>query len=287
MNFFRRFTERVAALVLKKPPVVIALVGLIALAGALGALRLSPDTGVESITGSSSDTYKATQEWSKQFGGDPIVVLVQGPLPRMMLGSDLGVMAGLEGCLSGNIPATAQAQANIPQICRQIAKFKPAVAVYGPGTFVNTAASSVTEGIRKVAKRAQKRGAEAGKAAAEIARRQGKPELAQQQAKQAAEQIAQFEALRDSLRLGQQYGLSAANLPSLSNQEFVAQLIFDPASGSDVPKSRFNYLFPNKNSALIQVRLRPNMTPAQRAEAVDLVKRATADSKYQLQYGKY
>jgi hydrophobe/amphiphile efflux-3 (HAE3) family protein len=287
IKFFRTFTERVAAVVLKKPPVVIAIVGVIALAGALGALRLNPDTGVESITGSSSSTYKATQEWSKTFGGDPIVVLVQGPLPKMMLGSDLGVLAGLEGCLSGNIPTSAQAQTDIPQICRQIGKFKPAVAVYGPGTFVNTAALSVTEGIKQVQARAKARGEEAGKAAAEIARKQGQPELAQQQAKEAAQQVAQLEALRDSLKLGQEYGLSVSNPPSLTNQAFVAQLIFDPSKGSDVPKSRFNYLFPNKNSAVIQVRLRPDMTPAQRAEAVDLVKRATANSKYQLQYGKY
>src|SRR3954452_10374426 len=215
INFFRKFTERVAAIVLKKPPVVIAIVGVIALAGALGALKLNPDTGVESITGSSSQTYKATQEWSKTFGGDPIVVLVQGSLPKMMLGSDLGVLAGLEGCLSGNIPATAQALTDIPQICRQLGKFKPAVAVYGPGTFVNTAALSVTEGVKKVQERAKARGEEAGRAAAEIARRQGKPKQAQQQAKQAAEQVAQFEALRDSLKLGQEYGLSPTNLPKL------------------------------------------------------------------------
>ena len=35
------------------------------------------------------------------------------------------------------------------------------------------------------------------------------------------------------------------------------------------------------------MRLRPDLTPAQRAEAVDLVKRATANAKYQLQNGKY
>ena len=31
-----------------------------------------------------------------------------------------------------------------------------------------------------------------------------------------------------------------------------------------MPKSRFAYLFPSKNSALIQIRLRPDLTEAER-----------------------
>lgn len=286
-HLFQRVAERAASVSLKKPPVVIAIVGVIALAGALGALRLSPDSGVESITGSGSKTHAATDRWAEQFGGDPIFVLVRGDLPKLVLGKDLGVLTGLEGCLSGNIPDEAQAAKNIPQICKQIAKFKPAVAVYGPGTFVNSAAESINASTVGLVRRAEKQGREAGKAAAAIAKKQGKSVAEQQAAKKAANELARLEMLKYSLQLGQEYGLNPSNPPRLDNAAFVAQLVFDPVRGSDVPKSRWAYLFPNNKSALIQVRLRPNMTPEQRAEAVDLVKRATADAKYQIDNGQY
>lgn len=284
---FQKIATSAARFSLKKPPVVIALVGLVALAGALGALRLSPDTGVESITGTGSDTYDATQRWAKDFGGDPIFVVAKGDLPKMVLGKDLGVLAGLEGCLSGNIPAEAQAAQGIPQICKEIGKFKPAVAVYGPGTFVNSAAESINESSQKLLRKAQREGKEAGEAAAEIAKRQGKSVEEQEAAKKAANDIARLEMLKYALQLGSEYGLSPTDPPRLDNAAFVATLIFDPVQGSNVPKSRWGYLFPNKNTALIQVRLRPDLTPAQRAKAIELVQRATWDAKYQLDNGQY
>lgn len=272
---------------LRRPLVTIVAVGLLALAATLFALRLEPDTGVESVTGSTSTTYKATQEWAKQFGGDPIVVLVRGDLAAMALGPDLGRMLGLEGCLSGNIPNAARSQPDTPAVCKRLGDFKPAVAVYGPGTFVATAARTVNQGIERIVSRAEKAGEEAARAASEIARRQGKPPLTQQQAAQAARELAKVQAARDALVLGQQYGLSPGNLPSIDNAAFVAQLIFDPARGSKTPKARFQYIFPSSGSAVIQVRLRPDLTPAQRAEAVDLVKRAVALDRFQLEHGRY
>ena len=90
-----------------------------------------------------------------------------------------------------------------------------------------------------------------------------------------------------ALKLGTQYNLGPSSQPSLNNPEFIAHLIFDPINGSDTPKARWSYIFPSKNAAIIQVRLRPGLTAEQRAEAVDLVKRATADNKYALYKGQY
>ncbi|MFY9487995.1 MAG: MMPL family transporter [Solirubrobacterales bacterium] len=284
---FRKITERTASLVLKKPLVVIVAVGLIAVVAALAALRLEPDTGVETITGSTSDTYQATQDWSKTFGGDPIVIMVRGDLPKMMFGPDLGVMLGLEGCLSGNIPNSARAQRDLPQVCRSIGDIKPAVAVYGPGTFVNTAAISVNAGIEKVIARSEKTAKEAAEAAQKIAAAQGKSVEEQQSLAATAEEAAKIQAYSELLQMGTQYGLSTTELPSVNNRAFVAQLIFDPQNGSTTPKSRFSYLFPNSKTALIQVRPRPGMTAAERDRAVELVKRAVSNSKYQLDNGSY
>jgi hydrophobe/amphiphile efflux-3 (HAE3) family protein len=284
-DIYRRAAEGAARISLKKPPIVIALVGLLAVGAALMALNLTPDTGVESITGTSSQTYKDTQTWAKNFGGDPIVVVAKGNVADMMLGSDLGVMLGLEGCLSGNIPKAALPSQ--PKVCKEIAKLHPAVAVYGPGTFVNTAVLSIADTITSLTKQAEKQGREAGQAAAEIARRQGKGELAQEKARKAANDATRLEMLTYALKLGTQYNLGPGSQPSVNNPEFIARLIFDPVHGSDTPKSRWSYIFPSKNAAIIQVRLRPGLTSKQRAEAVDLVKRATADNKYALSKGQY
>lgn len=288
---FRKLATGSARLVLRKPLIVIVAVGVLAVAATLLALRIDADTGVESITGSSSDAYAATQKWAKQFGGDPIVVLVKSNdkdgLPRIVLGPDLAALAGLEGCLSGKIPNSARVQPDTPEVCKRLGDLKPAVAVYGPGTFVTTAAASVNVGIDKILARAKKTGDEAAAAAREIARRQGKPVAEQEAAAKAAQELSAVQAAKDALQLGQEYGLGVGNLPSIDNPAFVAQLIFDPEKGSKEPKSRFQYLFPSSESALIQMRLRPDLTPAQRAETVDLVNRAVAESKFQLSNGSY
>lgn len=284
-DFYRRAAERAARVSLKKPPIVIAIAGLLAVGAALLALSLTPDTGVESITGTKSETYKSTQVWAKNFGGDPIVVVAKGKVAEMALGSDLGVMLGLEGCLSGKIPKTALAAQ--PKVCKEIAKLKPAVAVYGPGTFVNTAVISIQDTITKLSKQALKQGKEAGEAAAEVARRSGKGERAQEKARKAADDATRLQLLTYALKLGTQYNLGPGSQPSLNNPEFIARLIFDPINGSDEPKGRWSYIFPSKDAAIIQVRLRPGLSSEQRAEAVDLVKRATADNKYALSKGQY
>ncbi|MFY9470304.1 MAG: MMPL family transporter, partial [Solirubrobacterales bacterium] len=286
-SIFRATTERTAAAVLKKPLIVIVVAGLVALIAALSALRLEPATGIETVTGTDSGTYKATQQWSKTFGGDPVIVMVRGDLPKMVLGPDLGVLAGLEGCLSGNIPDRARAQRDIPQVCKTFGDLKPAVAVYGPGTFVSTAANSVNDGITKILERAKKAGRQAAEAAGKIAEAQGKPPLEQRALARAAEDVAKVQAMADALKLGSQFGLDPANPPAINNPAFVAQLIFDPQNGSRTPKSRFAYLFPNDGTSLIQVRLRPDLTPAERDRAVELVKRAVSNSRYQLDNGRY
>src|SRR3954451_5723497 len=117
----------------------------------------------------------------------------------MALGSDLGVLLGREGCLSGNIPKTALPGS--PKVCKDIAKLKPAVAVYGPGTFVNTAVISIQDTITALAKEARVQGKAAGEAAAEVARRSGKGATAQAKAQKAAEDATRLQMLTYALKL--------------------------------------------------------------------------------------
>jgi hydrophobe/amphiphile efflux-3 (HAE3) family protein len=284
-DFYARCASWFARLALRRPPITIAVVGLLAVVGALLALNLSPDTGVTSITGRDGQIQEDTEVWAEQFGGDPVVVVAKGNVAKMMLGADSAVLAGLEGCLSGNIPEDRlQGQ---PQVCGELSRLKPAVAVYGPGTFVNTAAVSIEQTIQQIVKDADRDGRAAGKAAAEVARRSGKSAAEQEEVRQAAIQATKVQMAAQFLALGNEYGLGINSKPELTNPEFVARLIFDPVQGSDVPKSRWAYIFPSRDAAMIQVRLRPDLTEAQRAQAVDLVKRATADPKYQLSSGRY
>ena len=51
--------------------------------------------------------------------------------------------------------------------------------------------------------------------------------------------------------------------------------MFDSSAGDPgVPKSRFAYLFPSANSAMVQVRLSPDLSDAQRRRAIDLFETA-------------
>ena len=53
---------------------------------------------------SSSPEYRATQKFYKNFGEEPIEVLVKGNLQQLVLSRDVDRLVGLEGCLSGNVP---------------------------------------------------------------------------------------------------------------------------------------------------------------------------------------
>ena len=145
--------------------------------------------------------------------------------------------------------------------------------VYGPGTFVNTAADQILKGF----KARQSQAAAEGKAAADSARKaaakQGLPPSEQDRFAKQAEGLANQKFVEEALRLALRYGLTS--LPSVDNPEFVAQLVLDSQAKSCSPKARFAYLFPSCDGALIQVRLRPDLTDAERTQAIGLIREAT------------
>ncbi len=71
---------------------------------------------------------------------------------------------------------------------------------------------------------------------------------------------AQF--YRDVFQIALRYGLTSA--PNLNDPRFVARLVFDATRPAGTPKARFASIFPGKDGALIQVRLRDGLvrTPA-------------------------
>ena len=208
-------------------------------------------------------------------------MLVKGPLERTVLTSDLGHLVALEGCLSGNAPPSAkEILKRLPKACQELAAKKPVKVVYGPGTFVNTAADQITKGYLAKQQQAQAEGKAAADAARALAKQKGYSKKQQDKFANDARKLAYGKFQGELIQLGLRYGITS--LPSLDNVQFVSQLVFDGTRGVDQPKARFAYLFPSSDAALILIRLKPTLSDPQRKRAITLIKRAVADPVYKL-----
>ena len=271
-----------ARAVTRRPLVTIAVVGALALAGVVLALQLEPSASTDSLVGRSSAAAKATDRFHKQFGDESIVVLVKGRLERTVLSSDLLRLLSLEGCISGNVPA--KGLAGLPRQCTEFARTKPVKVVYGPGTFVNTAAGQITQGFLAKQQQSQRDANAASNAARDLARRRGYSKKQQDLLAKQAAQVVQRKFYQQILQLGLRYKLT--NLPALDNVAFVDELVFDNTKGLYHPKSRFAYLFPSEKAALILIRLKPGLSDAQRGHAIGLIRSAVAEPRFHLKYGQ-
>ena len=265
--------------VVSRPLLVLAAVGVLALGGVALALRLEPSAATETLVDSGSESFQATERFKDDFGDEAVLVLVKGDLQRTVLTEDLGRLIRLEGCLSGNVPA--EGLANLPDACREIKELKPAKVVYGPGTFINTAASQITDEFLRRREATERQADQAAEAARRLAARRGDPPSEQRRLAEAARDLVLGEFTRDTLQLALRYGITG--VPSVDSPDFVSTLVFDNTkrcpdkSTTPQPKSRFAYLFPSCNAALIQVRMRPDLTDSERERAIELFREAIAD----------
>jgi uncharacterized protein len=275
---------RVVRGVTRHPLLVLALTAVLALAGAALALRLEPSTATETLVDRGSTTFEATERFKRNFGDEAVLVLVQGDLARTVLTSDLGRVLRLEGCLSGNVPDTREGLGNLPRVCREIAELRPAKVVYGPGTFINTAANQIAGEFTKRQRATQRRARRAARAARRLSQRRGDPPAEQERLAQAASDAVNAQFQSEVLRLALRYGLT--DLPRIDSPDFVSTLVFDSgAREPGTPKSRFAYLFPSKNAALIQIRMRPDLTDAERLRAIELIEEATRERVFEPREG--
>jgi hydrophobe/amphiphile efflux-3 (HAE3) family protein len=264
-----------------RPVAVLVAVGLLALAGAALALRLEPSASTDTLVDKGSPAFKDTETFRKEFGEEPVVVLVKGDLQRTVLTPDLGIILRLEGCLSGNVPK--QGLAKLPPVCTWFAQHKPARVVYGPGTFINTAATQIAEGFTAKQAAKAKEADAAAEAARRLSKRRGDPPAEQQRLADQARRLVFAQFTEDTLQLALRYGLTS--IPSIDNVDFVSQLVFDPSRGVAQPKARFAYLFPSKDAALIQIRMKPTLSDSERGAAVDKIQEAVRDEQFHLDRG--
>jgi hydrophobe/amphiphile efflux-3 (HAE3) family protein len=289
--------ERLVMSAARRPVLTLSFLVALALGGGLLALSLEPDTSTSTFVSSSSESYKATQDFARNFGGDTVVILIREPLTDLVETKDLGTLSRLEACLAGQVvvqnqqlgsftPAPAgskPAYGGAQSPCGHLMSAKPAQIVYGPGTFLNRAVAAVNTQIRAALQQAGQHATSVGAAAYKLARSRGYSRSRALAAQQAAEQLASQQALQQFEQFAVQSGISG--VPRIDDPHFIPQIVFDPLRGANEPKARFAYLFPTSNSALIQVRLKSSLTTAQEARAISWIKQAVQMPMFRSAHG--
>ncbi len=277
---------RLARTAAGRPAVTLGIVLALALGGGALALRLEPDTNSDTFVSSSSATFKASLDDDKHFGSDPVVILIREPLTDLVETKDLATVSQLEACLAGEVlVANQQLEAFTPapagsatpyggwgSPCGKLMKARPAQVVYGPGTFLNRAVAAVNTEIEQITTAAQQAVTTAKQSAYKLALAR---HLSTKQAttlEHAAGTIASQQETTNLLQMYLSSGISGQ--PKIDDPQFIPEIVFDQTRGVNQPKSRFAYLFPTADSALIQVRLRSSLTAAQQAQAIEWIRQA-------------
>jgi len=281
---FSKFLGALAGGATRRPRLVLVVAVVLGLAGAGLAVGLRTTAAANTFVSSSSPEYRATQRFYRNFGEEPVAVLVKGNLQQLVLSSDLERLAGLEGCLSGNVPTQAlsvEGGANGP--CGELARAHTVKVVFGPGTFVNEAVDVSDEQLAAETKHAEAQAREAERAVSKAALARGLPPSEAQALGGQASKItmARFEESLATLAL--QYGLTAR--PSLEDPNFVDTLVFDSTKPAGTPKARFAYLFPSPDAALVSVRMKAGLSERERTRTIGLIRKAVAMPQWQLQHG--
>lgn len=267
----------------RRPLAVGLLATVLALAGAALALRLAPTTATDTLVGRSSASWQATQRDHQLFGEDAVYVLVRQPVAKLVLTSDLYTDIGLEGCLGGNVPAGATPRGGWSGPCGRLAKTKPAKVVFGPGTFINESVRQIGVAFDQRLSAIKASVQQAYVAAYKLAKGKGYDNARAKRVALQAAKLAQFQALGQAAQIAMKYGI--ASPPNINDPGFIAKLVFQTGKRAGTPKARFAYLFPNAGNSLIQVRLKPTLSDAQRRAAIADIRAAARMPDWRLRNG--
>jgi hypothetical protein len=293
----RRALEGLVRRAAERPRLTVGIVALLTVLCGLLALGLRPSSDVSTLVSRSSSDYRATQTDSREFGGDAVVVLIREPLTDLVLTKDLGTITELEACLTGEVavpdqqtqsfaPApkgTLPAYGGRRSPCGELMRHRPAAVVYGPGTFLNRAVTAVNQQIRQLTASATSAIKGAESEALRLAEAKGLSHTRAEAAAKAAGQLEEQQQAEQLETLALNSGISQT--PSIDNKEFIQDIVFDQIRGVNQPKARFSYLFPTRDSALIQVRLRSGLSDAQTSQAIGWIRQAVKMKMFRLGYG--
>ncbi len=284
-----RFFERVAAVAVRWPWLLIGIVVVLTAAGVYAATKLETSAGTDTLVDEDSEEVRATDRFHEQFGDEPVVVLARQDLRKLVLTEDLLRLFELESCFAGGTQLAEQLpqrpQKPLPEVCSEIADLAPSRAVFGPATFLYLSVAGIQQALQGQIGQAS----EAARQAAEQARRQAAQEGASDSEQEAAAQAAAQRILgsfqQSLIQIALEYGITRP--PQLDDPEFVSKVVFDPAQPAGTPKERFGYLFPSNDTAQVIIRLRPDLTEAERARTVELFRKAIEDPRFRLSDGSY
>lgn len=280
----KRLLATVMGVSARRPLVVGGTVAVLALAGAALALRLQPTAETKTLVGPSTPGYAATEDLHRRFGSDAVYVFIREPVKDLVLTDDLGKAAGLEGCLAGNASG-ADAPGGADGPCSQMARRRWAQVVFGPGTFISEAANQVTGQLGLLVEQTQREAASSGRRAYESALARGESPQAAAAARTRAVEAANRRLAGLLVPLALRYGLTS--VPRVDDPQFIARLVFDSRRPAGTPKARFAALFPGREGALIQVRLRSGLSEQQRREAISDIRDAVSMKEWRLRAGGY
>ena len=269
----------------------LVIVPIVALTGAavFAATRLDTSAGTDTLVSKGSSEFQATQDFHDKFGDEPVIVLVKEDLRKLVLTKDLEPLFELEECFAGG---TQLAQAlphktkqPLPPVCDRIAKLRPSHSVFGPATFLYLSVAGIQQALQGQIGGAAQQARAAADQARKAAANRGASAAEQAQAANAAAQQVMSQFQGSLAQVAIQYGITS--IPRLDDPNFVSRVVFDESKPAGTPKERFGYLFPNRDAAQIIVRLRPDLTDAERHEAIGLFKQAVEDPRFKLTDGSY
>jgi hypothetical protein len=264
---------------------VLAIAVVLGLGAAGLALRLKPTAATNTFVSSSSPEYQATQRFYRSFGEEPIAVLVKGNLQQLVLSSDLERLLGLEGCLSGNVPAAAFAsEGGVNGPCAKLARAKTVKVVFGPGTFLNEAAEQIGKQLASESRAAEAEAKQAEASFYHAALARGVPSSQARAIGRQASKVSLAGFKSSLVTQALEYGLTA--VPSIEDANFVSNVVFDSTKVAGTPKSRFAYLFPSREAALVSVRMKAGLSEAARVRTIALIREAVRMPQWHLQHGE-
>jgi hypothetical protein len=286
--------ERISRVATRRPALVVSLVLVLALGGGLLALGLRPSAGTDTFVSKSSATYRATADDQRHFGDDAVIILVREKLTNLVQTKDLATITQLEACLGGQYVqanTTLHAFTTVKHApyggwsspCGHLMSTHAAQVVYGPGTFLNQAVAAVNNGIQQTLASVNTATNQAGQSAYALAISKG---MSKKKAVSEANAARQLEYQQQLSSLEQLYLSSGIEgTPAIDDPQFIPQIVFDQTRGVNQPKSRFAYLFPTANSALIQVRLRSSLSDAAQERAIGWVRQAIRMPMFRSAFG--
>lgn len=258
---------RVLALATRAPRATLGLLVVLAVAGGIAGVVVPVDGRLDRLAPSGSAAEKAGQTERASFGGDAALIVIRGDLVKTLTNeADRLRVGGLEGCLAGLVgPETRTGP------CYRIKQLNAVKSVDGPVSYLNSAIAQIGETIDQRRTQIMQAAADAKTSAEAQAKKDGKSSAEAAELGDTARNYVLVQSLAQVNAYAKSLGLSGLNDDvSLRSDPFAKRVLFAKGdNGKFGPKRRLAALIPNRETAIIQVRLKPDLSASERAEVTE------------------